>query len=67
MDEAADAALAHDLEERVRAEDVGADERVGLGDRAVDVRLRGEVHDRVDTGGRALNSIASQMSPCTKV
>ncbi len=27
-------------------------ERLGLGDRAVDVRLGGEVHDRVDAAGR---------------
>ena len=43
------------------AERVGVDERVGLGDRAVDVRLGGEVDDRVDAldrvgdGGRVLD------------
>ena len=38
---------AHGLEERVDAVHVGAEERGRIEDRAVDVRLRGEVHDRV--------------------
>jgi hypothetical protein len=37
---------AHRLEQLERADDVGLDERVGAVDRAVDVRLGREVHDR---------------------
>ena len=43
----AQVALAGGLEQHVGALGVGGDERVGLGDRAVDVRLGGEVDDRV--------------------
>ena len=43
--------LARGLEQRVCAEDVGAQERLGVVDRAVDVGLGGEVHDRVDATG----------------
>ena len=35
------------IEQRLRAGDVGADERTRLVDRAIDVALGGEVHDRV--------------------
>ena len=42
--------LARGLEQHVGAERVRGDERVGLGDRAVDVRLGGEVDDRVWSG-----------------
>ena len=56
VDEAA-AAVADPLEQEVRAEDVGLDEVAGLHDRAVDVRLGGEVDDRVAALGRARDRI----------
>ena len=45
--EVAQPALARGLEQHVRALHVGHDERLGPGDRAVDVGLGGEVDDRV--------------------
>ena len=44
------AVLAHRLQHRERADDVGAQERLGVGQRVVDVRLGGEVHDGVGLG-----------------
>ncbi len=43
---------AHRLQHRVGADDVGVQERLGVGQRIVDVRLRGEVHDRVGLGNQ---------------
>ena len=48
--------LAGRLEQDERAERVGPHERVGLGDRAIDVRLGGEVDDRVGARDCAGNS-----------
>ena len=42
---AVDALGAGDVEEHLRADDVGLHERLGRHDAAVDVRLGGEVHD----------------------
>ena len=36
------------FQECVRAEHIGIDEGVGSGDRAVDMRFSGEMHDRVE-------------------
>ncbi len=43
------------VEQHLGAEDVGHDELGGPADRAVDVRLRGEVHDRVAPHGGLLD------------
>ena len=40
--------LASRLEKHLGAADVGVDEIAGLENAAIDVRLRGEVHDRVE-------------------
>ena len=42
--------LAYRLQHRERANDVGVQERLGFGQRVVDVRLGGEMHDRVGLG-----------------
>jgi hypothetical protein len=57
--------LARGLEERVRADDVGGDERIRPGDRAVDMALRREVDDGADTAlGKELSTRSvSQISP----
>ena len=49
---AGDAQLAHHLQQRVGAEDVGVEEGLRLGYGTVHVRLRGEVDDRVDASRR---------------
>ena len=48
VQEARDLQLLHRLEQREHAEDVGPEKRVGLHQRAVDVRFGGEVDDGVD-------------------
>src|SRR5262249_50591597 len=48
VQEAGDLQLLHRLEQREHAEDVGPKKRVGLHQRAVDVRLGRKVQDRVD-------------------
>ena len=53
----------------MRADDVRLHERIGAGDRAVDVRLGSEVHDRVELFLAQQGSPASavwRMSPRTK-
>ncbi len=47
VQEAVDTDLTGDVAQDARAERVGGDERVGIDDRAIDVRLGGEVDDRV--------------------
>ena len=60
----ADVALARPLEQRLRAEHLGVDELARLEDRPVDVRLRGEVDDRLATRRRpSATASASAMSP----
>ena len=64
---ARDSAVPRGLEQRVRAEDVGADEVLRAADGAVDVGLGGEVDDGVGAARRLGDAVASQMSPCTKL
>ena len=57
------------FEQRMGADDVGADEVIGTQDRAIHVRLRGEMHQGVDA--MLLEQLrapvdSSQMSPFTK-
>ena len=54
----ADAVLARRLEERVGAHDVGAQERLGVGDGVVVVALRRVVHDGVVPGDDAVEKLA---------
>ena len=44
------AVLAHRLQHRERADDVGVQERLGIGQRVVDVGFGGEMHDGVGLG-----------------
>ena len=53
----ADAAMARVVEQNLGAEDVGEDELGRAHDRAVDVRLGGEIDDRVGAVGRARDSV----------
>ena len=46
---------AHRFEYRERADDVGAQERLGVGQRIVDVGLGGEVHDGVGLGDQLVH------------
>ena len=52
VQEARDPALAHGLQQREHAEDVGAQEAVRLHQRTIDMRLGGEVHDGVHAAQR---------------
>ena len=54
------------LEQDVDADDPGPQERLGSRMRAVDVRLGGEVDDRVDLGDERPTTSGSAMSPRTK-
>ena len=68
LDVAADLRRPRRVEQALGADDVGVQERRGVVDRAVDVALGGEVHDRVEAplGDQALTSGRSAMSPRTK-
>ena len=44
------AVVAHGFEHGERADDVGANERLGIGERVVDVGLGGEMHDGIGLG-----------------
>ena len=48
---------AHRFQQGERADDVGAQERLGVGQRVVDVRLGGEVRDRVGLGDQLLDEL----------
>ena len=66
LDETRDPAPAHGFEEDLRAQGVGAQEGLGIVDRAVDVGLGGEVYDRIGLGadrlvhGRRIADVAPQ-------
>ena len=54
------------LQERMRADDIGADEIIGPQDRAIDMRFGGEVHQRIDLRLEQFpHGASSQMSPRT--
>jgi hypothetical protein len=55
---AAGARRADRLEQDVDADDAGPDERLRVEDRAVDVRLGGEVHDGVGVGDERADDVA---------
>jgi hypothetical protein len=58
LEVAGDAALADGVEQHAGADHVGAGEGVLVGDRAVHVRLGGEVDDRVDALGQLQHEVA---------